>query len=306
MIARCLGSVLSVALTPFLRAAVILVMDHRGCQRGGPNKEYKGEKSGDQDDEMCVKVYRMSCRPLKFAPSLTRAFRDPVSCMPDSFAWNTPVAPPRPCQPPNDGAADTGVLCQNLPFRVCCRQGARRGHLPQGQGHRRPLHRQGLSALPHGVSGRRPLSRITRHELRCPHCHRTASVNKLIPVSSPAESVASHRYQGTGHAPRSCPCHAIKMYRYKEPERLGPPAEAISRLSPLMVVPCTNAFVVGDDLERTRTLTHSECVTSRWRPPPCARAPARLAASFRVSRRYSDKHHHLQLAVARDCACASS
>ena len=89
MIARCLGSVLSVALTPFLRAAVILIMDHRGCQRGGPNKEYKGATSGDQDDEMCVKVYRMSCRPLKFAPSLTRAFRDPVSCMPDSFAWNT-------------------------------------------------------------------------------------------------------------------------------------------------------------------------------------------------------------------------
>ena len=145
MIARCLGSVLSVALTPFLRAAVILVMDHRGCQRGGPNKEYKGEKSGDQDDEMCVKVYRMSCRPLKFAPSLTRAFRDPVSCMPDSFAWNTPVAPPRPCQPPNDGAADTGVHRQDRRFRVCCRQGARRGHLLQGQGHRRPLHRQGLS-----------------------------------------------------------------------------------------------------------------------------------------------------------------
>ena len=157
VLARCLASVPSVALTPFLRATVILIMDHRGCQRGGPNNEYKGAKSGDQDDEMCVKVYRMSCRPLKFAQSLTRAFRDPVSCMPNSVAWIAPVAPPRPCQPPDDGAADTGVLRQDRRVRVCCRQGARRVHLLQGQGHRWPLHRQGLSALPHGVSGRRPL-----------------------------------------------------------------------------------------------------------------------------------------------------
>ena len=31
-------------------------MDHRGCNRGGANTEYTGPKSGDQDDEMCVKV----------------------------------------------------------------------------------------------------------------------------------------------------------------------------------------------------------------------------------------------------------
>ena len=39
------------ARTPF-----ITIMDHRGCQRGGDNKEYTGAKSNDQDDEMCVKV----------------------------------------------------------------------------------------------------------------------------------------------------------------------------------------------------------------------------------------------------------
>ena len=37
------------------RAPDILIMDHRGCSRkaGG---EYKGAKSGDMNDEMCVKV----------------------------------------------------------------------------------------------------------------------------------------------------------------------------------------------------------------------------------------------------------
>jgi hypothetical protein len=35
---------------------VITIFDHRGCQRGGPNAEYTGPKSNDQDDEMCVKV----------------------------------------------------------------------------------------------------------------------------------------------------------------------------------------------------------------------------------------------------------
>ena len=38
------------------QAPKIAIFDHRGCQRGGPNKEYTGEKSGDQDDEMCVGV----------------------------------------------------------------------------------------------------------------------------------------------------------------------------------------------------------------------------------------------------------
>ena len=36
------------------RAPVILVMDHRGCNRGGPNAEYRGKRSGDSDDEMAV------------------------------------------------------------------------------------------------------------------------------------------------------------------------------------------------------------------------------------------------------------
>ena len=38
------------------RAPVITIFDHRGCQRGGPNKEYTGAKANGQDDEMCVKV----------------------------------------------------------------------------------------------------------------------------------------------------------------------------------------------------------------------------------------------------------
>ena len=35
---------------------MITIFDHRGCVRGGPNKEYTGAKSNDSDDEMCVKV----------------------------------------------------------------------------------------------------------------------------------------------------------------------------------------------------------------------------------------------------------
>ena len=38
------------------KAPVITILDHRGCNRGGPNKEYTGAKAGNQDDEMCVKV----------------------------------------------------------------------------------------------------------------------------------------------------------------------------------------------------------------------------------------------------------
>eukprot|EP00802_Teleaulax_amphioxeia_P014331 Tamp_14394.p1 GENE.Tamp_14394~~Tamp_14394.p1 ORF type:complete len:151 (-),score=33.08 Tamp_14394:1181-1633(-) len=36
------------------RAPVISVLDHRGCPRKGT--EYQGQRSGDQDDEMCVIV----------------------------------------------------------------------------------------------------------------------------------------------------------------------------------------------------------------------------------------------------------
>ena len=38
------------------RAPVITIFDHRGCNRGGANKEYTGAKANGQDDEMCVKV----------------------------------------------------------------------------------------------------------------------------------------------------------------------------------------------------------------------------------------------------------
>ena len=38
------------------KAPIITVFDHRGCQRGGPDTEYKGAKANSKDDEMCVKV----------------------------------------------------------------------------------------------------------------------------------------------------------------------------------------------------------------------------------------------------------
>eukprot|EP00277_Geminigera_cryophila_P043966 CAMPEP_0173076524 /NCGR_PEP_ID=MMETSP1102-20130122/12478_1 /TAXON_ID=49646 /ORGANISM="Geminigera sp., Strain Caron Lab Isolate" /LENGTH=154 /DNA_ID=CAMNT_0013946429 /DNA_START=81 /DNA_END=545 /DNA_ORIENTATION=+ len=38
------------------RAPVITIFDHRGCQRGGPNKEYEGGAANGPDDEMLVKV----------------------------------------------------------------------------------------------------------------------------------------------------------------------------------------------------------------------------------------------------------
>jgi len=38
------------------QAPKIAIFDHRGCQRGGPNREYTGPASNDQDDEMCVGV----------------------------------------------------------------------------------------------------------------------------------------------------------------------------------------------------------------------------------------------------------
>ena len=30
------------------KAPIITVFDHRGCKRGGPNKEYTGPRAGDQ------------------------------------------------------------------------------------------------------------------------------------------------------------------------------------------------------------------------------------------------------------------
>ena len=50
------------------RAPVITILDHRGCNRGGPNKEYTGAKANSQDDEMCVKV-----QSVKIAASDARA-----------------------------------------------------------------------------------------------------------------------------------------------------------------------------------------------------------------------------------------
>lgn len=50
------------------RAPVITIFDHRGCQRGGANKEYTGAKASAIEDEMCVKV-----QSSKIASSDSRA-----------------------------------------------------------------------------------------------------------------------------------------------------------------------------------------------------------------------------------------
>mmetsp|Transcript_42847 Transcript_42847/g.99524 ORF Transcript_42847/g.99524 Transcript_42847/m.99524 type:complete len:153 (+) Transcript_42847:24-482(+) len=39
-----------------LTAPVILVLDHRGCSENAKHNEYKGKKSDDMNDEMCVVV----------------------------------------------------------------------------------------------------------------------------------------------------------------------------------------------------------------------------------------------------------
>merc|ERR1711998_484658 len=46
---------LSMAMDKTARAPVITVFDHRGCTQH-KNTEYTGRKTGDQDDEMLVKV----------------------------------------------------------------------------------------------------------------------------------------------------------------------------------------------------------------------------------------------------------
>jgi len=46
---------LSMSMDKSARAPLITIFDHRGCSRHA-NVEYKGRKTGDQDDEMLVKV----------------------------------------------------------------------------------------------------------------------------------------------------------------------------------------------------------------------------------------------------------
>ena len=50
------ASSVSMAMDKSGKAPVITIFDHRGCQRGGPDTEYKGAKANSKDDEMCVKV----------------------------------------------------------------------------------------------------------------------------------------------------------------------------------------------------------------------------------------------------------
>jgi hypothetical protein len=39
------------------RAPVITILDHRGCNRGGANKEYTGPKANSEDDEMVLPAF---------------------------------------------------------------------------------------------------------------------------------------------------------------------------------------------------------------------------------------------------------
>jgi len=76
-------------------APVITIFDHRGCQRGGPNKEYTGRKANGQDDEMCVKVSTCRRAPILLLYACTRAYtytqrgRTPA----DAYGHHSPAGP---------------------------------------------------------------------------------------------------------------------------------------------------------------------------------------------------------------------
>jgi hypothetical protein len=53
----------------------ITVFDHRGCSRGKPNSEYKGEKANDIEDEMLVKV------PPQLVPAFVWALIEARACI---------------------------------------------------------------------------------------------------------------------------------------------------------------------------------------------------------------------------------
>ena len=63
------------------RAPVITILDHRGCVRGGPNKEYTGPKSNDQDDEMLVKVANPII-PVRSAQATAQVLIRQFTCYP--------------------------------------------------------------------------------------------------------------------------------------------------------------------------------------------------------------------------------
>eukprot|EP00285_Hemiselmis_virescens_P018068 CAMPEP_0173384994 /NCGR_PEP_ID=MMETSP1356-20130122/7568_1 /TAXON_ID=77927 ORGANISM="Hemiselmis virescens, Strain PCC157" /NCGR_SAMPLE_ID=MMETSP1356 /ASSEMBLY_ACC=CAM_ASM_000847 /LENGTH=127 /DNA_ID=CAMNT_0014340601 /DNA_START=108 /DNA_END=491 /DNA_ORIENTATION=+ len=39
-----------------LTAPVITILDHRGCSENSKHQEYKGQRSNDENDEMCIVV----------------------------------------------------------------------------------------------------------------------------------------------------------------------------------------------------------------------------------------------------------
>ena len=70
---------LSMAMDKTARAPVITVFDHRGCT-AHKNAEYTGPKTGDQDDEMCVKV--QSSRTITDSNPAAAVLKDSLSILP--------------------------------------------------------------------------------------------------------------------------------------------------------------------------------------------------------------------------------
>ena len=67
------------------RAPVITILDHRGCNRGGANKEYTGPKANSEDDEMVLP---------SFLPSMHGTHKDhplPGMC---SIVLHCMISPP--------------------------------------------------------------------------------------------------------------------------------------------------------------------------------------------------------------------
>jgi hypothetical protein len=57
-----LGSRFSFPYDKAPKTPVITVFDHRGCNRGSENKEYRGKLTEGQDDEMLVKVANVATK----------------------------------------------------------------------------------------------------------------------------------------------------------------------------------------------------------------------------------------------------
>lgn len=68
---------LNMAMDKSGKAPVITVFDHRGCNRGGPNKEYSGAKANGMEDEQCLKVQSVKIT----GPNADDVLRDSLSVL---------------------------------------------------------------------------------------------------------------------------------------------------------------------------------------------------------------------------------